>query len=307
MNNAAKVEGLKFERVVWPYRLMLPFLFVIGWYVHTKKFLYNFFGGRGCAPKTNFWLVDWISINSRRVRDGAARWLALDAVYNFTKGEGCSWIACAIDDYWMHIRNAQAVRNRLKIVKQEIEIAILDVVKTKARNEPVRLLSLAAGSGQGVIEVVAKLHHAGIRCEVLLVDQDHSALAHARKLAWKHGISDMVATRESNAVLFYRNLRKWGFKPDIIEMCGLMDYLEDELAITVIKMIHRCLPPRGFFLTCHIHPNKESYFLWHVVNWGMLYREQQELRNLLVKGGFILPILYTEPHRIHSVAVARKV
>lgn len=306
MNNAAKVEGLKFERVVWPYRLMLPFLFIIGWYVHAKKFLYNCFGGRKCVPKINFWLVDWISINSRRVRDGAARWLALDAVYNFTKGEGYNWIACAIDDYWMHIRNAQAVRNRLKIVKQEIEVAILEIVKTKATNEPVRLLSLAAGSGQGVIEVVAKLHRVGIQCEVLLLDQDGSALAHAHELAEKHGISDMVATRESNAVLFYRNLRKWNFKPDIIEMCGLMDYLEDDLAIAVIKMIHRCLPSEGFFLTCHIHPNKESYFLWHVVNWGMLYRERKELRGLLVKGGFILPKLHTEPHRIHSVAVARK-
>jgi len=307
MSNNAQVKEVSFEHVVWPYRMMLPFLFIIGWYVYTKKFLYRCLGGRNCAPRTNFWLVDWISINSRRVRDGAARWLALDAVYNFTKGEGCNWIACAIDEYWMHIRNAQAVRNRLKIVKREIESAILEVVKMKASNEPVRLLSLAAGSGQGVIEVVAGLYRAGIRCEVLLIDQDDSALVHARKLAEQHSVSNMVVTCESNAVLFYRNLRKIDFKPDIVEMCGLMDYLEDDLAITVIKMIRRCLPPEGFFLTCHIHPNKESYFLWHVVNWGMLYRERKELRGLLVKGGFVSAKLYTEPHGIHSVAVARKV
>ena len=81
---------------------------------------------------------------------------------------------------------------------------------------------------------------------------------------------------------------------------------EDDLAVAVIKMVNRRLTENGYFLTCHIHPNLESYFLWHVVNWGMLYRTRWELRLLLVRGGFLLPVLHSEPHRIHSVAVVQK-
>lgn len=296
---------VEYECLVWPYRLMLPFLFAVGAYVQTKKSLYRLFGGRKCVPSTNFWLVDWISVNSRRVRDGAAKWRALDAVYNFRRGEGCNEIVRAFDSYWMHIRNAQAVRNRLIIVKRELYTAILKVAKNKIDNQPVRILSLAAGSGQGVIEVIEDLQRIGVRCEVILVDQDESALMHARKLANQHGVSDMVTVCEGNAVSFYRQLH--GLKPDIIEMCGLTDYLEDKLAVALIKKIHRYLQPDGFFLTCHIHPNAESYFLWHVVNWGMLYRTRKQLRDLLIDGGFLEAKLYSEPHRIHSVAVAQKV
>lgn len=294
-----------FEHVVWPYRLMVPILYAIGAYVQMKKAVYRLIGGRACVPKTNFWLFDGVSINGRRVKDGAAKWLALDAVYNFRTGEGKTWLHRLLDNWWVGgIRNAQAVRNRLYIVESELASAIQEVAWTKPDGEPVRVISLAAGSGQGVIKVVAILHQVGIQCQVLLVDQDASALAHARKLAERYRVSDMVTTREGNALSFYRELD--GSRPDIIEMCGLMDYLEDKLAVALIKKIHRYLQPDGFFLTCHIHPNAESYFLRHVVNWGMLYRTRRQLRELLIDGGFLETKLHTEFHRIHSVAVAQK-
>lgn len=303
---ASKAQESTFEHLVLPYRLALPFLFIIGAYVQGKKALYRFVGGRTCVPKTNFWLVDWISINSRRVKDGAARWPSLDAVYNFRKGgEGGNWITRALDNYWMHIRNAQAVRNRLIIVKRELDMAVRSVAKTKTGGEPVRILSLAAGSGQAVIEVMADLKRIGVRCEVLLVDQDESALAYACKLAVQHNVGAMITCRKGNVVAFKRELH--GSRPDIVEMCGLTDYLEDGLAIALFKRIYTHLQPDGFFLTCHIHPNLESYFLWHVVNWEMLYRTRKQLQSLLVSGSFLDAKLHTEPHRIHSVAVAQKV
>jgi ubiquinone/menaquinone biosynthesis C-methylase UbiE len=259
--------GHKFENVVGRYLLLLPFMFVIGPYVQAKKALYRFFGGPECVPKTNSWFFDGISINGRRVKDGSARWPALEAVYNFREGEGSNWLVRAIDSFWLNIRNAQAVRNRLSIVEHELSVAILKIAATKAGGEPVRILSIAAGSGQGVIETVEKLYRAGVQCEVVLIDHDESALEYARKLSEEHGISDIVSARKGNAVFFYRELH--GFIPDIIEMCGLMDYLDDKLAVALIKKIRRYLQMEGFFLTCHIHPNMESYFLRYVINWDI--------------------------------------
>ncbi|MFI5260686.1 MAG: class I SAM-dependent methyltransferase family protein [Candidatus Paceibacteria bacterium] len=293
-----------FENLAWPYLLFLPFMFVIGLYVRLKQVLYRAFGGPECAPKTNSWFFDGLSINGRKVKDGSARWPALEAVYNFREGEGGTRFVRAIDSFWLHIRNAQAVRNRLSIVEQSLLKAILKVAETKEGDEPVRILSIAAGSGQAVIETVERLYRAGVRCEVVLIDQDESALTYARKLAAEHGLEAIVDARKGNAVAFYRELH--GFVPDIIEMCGLMDYLDDKLAIALIKKIRRYLHMDGFFLTCHIHPNLESYFLRYVINWGMLYRTKHQLADLLVEGGFLSAKLYTEPHLIHSVAVAQK-
>ena len=293
----------KFEERVWPYRLIVPFLFGIGAYVQMKKWLYRCAGGDGFVPRYNFWLVDGISINSRRVRDGAMRWKALDAVYNFGRGEGGNCLSRMIDHFWLHVRNAQAVRNRLKIVKRELSLAVRNVAAAQEPGRPVRILSIAAGSGQGVIETVAELKRAGFCLQVLLVDRDQTALAHARKLAARHGVEDIVTACEGDAVFFNRVCN---FRPCIIEMCGLMDYLRDATAIALIKKIHRYLKPEGYFLTCHIHPNLEAYFLRHVENWGMLYRSREELLDLIVKGGFLGGRPYTEPLKIHTVVVARK-
>ena len=294
----------KFENVVRPYQLLLPFMAIIGLYVQAKKALYRFFGGSKCVPRTNSWFFDGISVNGRRVKDGSARWPALEAVYNFREGEGSNRLVRWIDAFWLHIRNAQAVRNRLSIVERELASAILKVARSKVSGEPVRILSIAAGSGQAVIETVERMRRAGIQCEVVLIDQDETALAYARKLAEQYGVGDLVTARAGNAVFFYRELQ--GFVPDIIEMCGLMDYLDDRLAVALIKKIRRYVHAEGFFLTCHIHPNAESHFLRYAINWDMLYRSRQELEGLLVEGGFLGAELHTEPHRIHSVAVAQK-
>jgi len=302
MKDNQEIDLLKFENTVWPYRLVVPFLFGIGGYVHFKKILYRILLGRGHTLKTNFWFVDGISSNSRKVKDGAKKWNALDAVYNFTNGEGSNVLIRAIDDFWMRIRSAQAVRNRLLIVKREMISAITKVSK-RYGNSPVRILSIAAGSGQAVVEAVEELQKVGVVCEILFFDCDESALEHSLVLAKEHGVTN-VSTYKGDAPLFGRALHR--FEPDIIEMCGLMDYLRTSLAIALVKKIHRYLKPEGFFVTCHIHPNSERYFLYHVVDWGMLYRTRGELYDILVRGGFLDAKLYTEPHRIHSVAVSQK-
>jgi len=288
------------EHRVWVYRLALPFMTVIATYIHVKKSILRL---AAIDPKINCWIVDGLSVNSRRVKEGSARWLALDTCYNFVSGTGRNAFVRKIDDFWMRVRNAQAVRNRLKIVKRELSLAIQAVSQTNA-DDCIRILSLAAGAAQGVIETAAQLKQRGIRCEVLLVDSDPAALRYALKLAGEHGVADSVTVREGNVLFFEREIGE--FRPDIIEMIGLIDYLRDKILISLLKKIKRHLKTGGIFLTGHIHPNPESYFIRHAVNWDMIYRTQEQLEDLLVDGGFLGAKLYTEPHGIHSVAVVSK-
>jgi chemotaxis methyl-accepting protein methylase len=289
------------ETISLRYRLVVPILFLIAAFVHLKKM---WVAMRGTTLRTNFWLVDGVSRSSRMVKEGAAKWRALDVVYNFASGVGHTRLRRVIDDFWLRIRNAQAVRNRLKIAKSKLREAILSVAATRQDDDPIRILSLASGSAQGVIETLAEFRNLGLDIEVLLVDQDTSALAHARRLAREHNVEDKVITREGDVIFFDRVSR--GYKPDIIEMLGLMDYLRTSLAVKLVRKIYSALNAGGRFLTCHVHPNSESYFLRHVVDWDMIYRPLGEFHDILVEGKFLHPAFFTEPHGIHSVAVCEK-
>ncbi len=289
------------EHRVWVYRLALPFMTVIAAYIHIKKSILRL---ADIEPSINCWIVDGVSINSRRVKEGSAHWPALDACYNFVSGVGRNALVRGIDDFWMRVRNAQAVRNRLKIAKRELERAA-QTISQNTGDGCVHVLSLAAGASQGVIEAAARLKRQGIRCEMLLVDSDQSALQYALKLAREHGVADSVTVREGEVLFFEREIGE--FRPDVVEMIGLIDYLRDKTLVLLLKKIKRNLKTGGFFLTGHIHPNTESYFIRHAVNWDMIYRSRGQLEDLLVDGGFLGAKLYTEPHGIHSVAVVSKI
>ncbi len=285
-----------FEHDTWSYFLMIPILYLIGFYVQAKKLLFSLFNAK---PATNCIFVDGISVNSKRMKEGAARWPSLNTCYNFVKGEGATGLHRTIDAWWMNIRNAQAVRNRLKIAKAELRIA---VEEHAAPDKPVRVLSLAAGTAQGVIEVAAECSLLGITVEILLIDLDETALRYARDLAHRHGVK--LETITGNVLFFNRLVGD--FKADVVEMMGLIDYLKDGLVIQLVRKIRLYMNTGGHFFTCHIHPNAESYFLRHVVDWDMLYRTRDALEDLITAGGFLSPSLKTEPHGIHSVVVAKK-
>lgn len=269
-------------------------------YAHAKKALCRMLG---IAPRYNVFLGDGISINGARVRDGAARWPALHAIYNFKRGEGATVVDRGIDTWWMNIRNAQAVRNRLKIAKRELIAAITHHATKK---DSVLILSLAAGTAQGVIEAIAQCRRTGIDVRALLLDQDETALKYARKLAESYGVSDYIEVKKANVMHFEQHLAE---KPDIVEMMGLIDYFGDKAVQILFQKIWRAMKPGGHFFTCHIHPNGEAYFMRHVINWdhNMRYRSRDELHELLVAGKFLSPQLLTEPHGIHTIAIAQKI
>lgn len=288
----------EYEHTAWPYLFALAPMYALGAYVQAKKLVYKALGLR---VHTNSVFVDGVSINSRRMKEGAARWPALNTCYNFTEGHGPSVLHRTLDTWWMNIRNAQAVRNRLKIAKRELHVAVRGFA---VPGRPVRILSLAAGTAQGVIEVAAECNALGIATEIMLIDQDLTALGYAKELARKHNVQ--INTVQGNVVFFTRFVGE--FKADIVEMMGLIDYLRDGLAIPLLRKIRLHLGRGGTLFTCHIHPNGESYFLKHVVDWdnGMLYRTREAFEDLLIDSGFLAPRLLTEPHGIHSIAIAVK-
>ena len=282
-----------YERKRWPYLLGLPLMWILTIWVVFKKSI-------GLKSKTNTLWFDGLNRSCREIKEGAASWRALDIIYNYIFGEEKSF-STKVGDYWIGMMNAQEVRNRLRLVKRELIKAIKNAAK---KEKEVLLLSLASGSAQSVIEAITETKEVNVK--VTLLDLDPGAIEYSKKMAEKYGVKEKITFVVGNT----SELEKInnGEKPHIIEMVGFLDYRPREKAILLLNRIYQCLAPGGTFLTANILPNPEMFFLKVVINWRMLYRKPEELRNIIVASGFTKEntrIVY-EPLKIHAVAICRK-
>ena len=287
----------EFERRRWPYILTMPISWLLTIWVILKKSI-CWWRGKPNLNINTFWF-DGLGLSNRAIKEGAASWKALDVIYNHQFGQKKN-ISGFVDDFWIGMINAQAVRNRLKLVKQEIRSAILHF----SNHQEVRLLSLAAGSAQGVIEVMAELKSQGIRVRALLLDIDQTALDYAKQLASQYGVADQIETVKASVAQVIRSSQD--FRPQVIEMLGLLDYIPHDKAIRLVRKIHESLEVKGIFLTCNICHNPEMHFLRWVINWAMIYRTPAELAEIVTKAGFSDYRLIYEPLKLHGLAIAQK-
>ncbi len=290
-------ENIQFEECRWLYILTMPISWLLTFWVMVKKSICFRFGKLNLNINT-FWF-DGLGLTCRGIKDGAASWRALDIIYNheFGKKKGVGGI---VDNFWVGMINAQAVRNRLKIAKNEIRRAI-----SEFKNEDeIRLLSLAAGSAQGVIEIMAEFQSMGVNVRAILVDIDQTALDYAMKLAESYGVDGQIETIKTGAAQVARISKK--FQPHIIEMLGLLDYIPHDKAIRLIGSIHNSLGSGGIFLTCNVCDNIERRFLKWVINWSMIYRNVNELTKIIRGGNFTDYWFVYEPHKVHCLVIARK-
>lgn len=291
---ANKTDGYELNR--WPYLLAMPLMWGITLWVIAKKTLYRLFNKN--APSINTLWYDGLGNFSRGIKEGAASWKALEIIYNYRPGVNMT-LGGIIDDFWVGgMINAQAVRNRLKLAKQEVRKAIL---KFSDQGE-IRIMSLACGSAQGIIEIIAEFKKSGITVRAMLVDIDQSALDYAKQLAETYGVGDRVEVLKNNVFKVKRIAS--GFKPHIIEMLGLLDYLDQNKAVRLATLISESLENGGVFLTCNIRPNFEQHFLKWVINWPMIYRTPVQLIEIAATPGFDKYKVIYEPLKVHGLLIA---
>ncbi|MFA5080891.1 MAG: class I SAM-dependent methyltransferase family protein [Candidatus Paceibacterota bacterium] len=291
-----QIRSKKFETNRWPYLIMLPLMWLLIIYVMIKKSIYKIL--RLSGPNINTFFFDGIGKSSRKVKEYAASWKALDIVYNHpfphTKN-----IGNLVDEYYWNGLNCQALRNRRKLVKEELRNIILSI-----KEKEIKIVSLACGSAEVLIEIMAELKPKGIKIKALLVDIDEEALNRAKGLAKQYDLLENIETKKNSIYSIIEITDK--FKPDIIEMIGFVDYLKQEDAIKLAEKIKKSLNPNGYFITCNINNNPEQYFLTWVINWPMVYRKPKDLIEISIKAGFANQRIIYEPLKIHGILIAKK-
>ena len=275
-----------------PYFFALPLMWIITLHVALKKSI-------GIKTGINHFFVDGLGRAFRSIKEGAASWRAVHIVYHYQFGNNKT-LGGNIDDFWIGMRNAQAVRNRFKLVKQIVGRAIIQF----ERDPEIRIVSLACGSAEAMIEVVSECEMRNIRVSLLLIDQDQEALEYAKQYAMKYQVLHLV--RFERRDVFRAKKIVAGFKPHIVEMLGLLDYLNDRRAIWLIDNIEEILADKGVFFTCNIRQNLEMWFLHWVANWRMVYRSSDQFFQLMQATKFKNFSLVYEPLGIHGIVEARK-
>ncbi len=292
-------KGPNYEKRKFVYYLALPIMDFLAIWVLIKKVIAR---KAGYKIHTNTFWFDGLCKESRMVKEDATTFKALDFLYNYEFGIRRGIKGC-FSDFWGAMINVQALRNRLKIVKRELT----EAVKEMRRLDEVRIVSIAAGSAQAVLEVMEKAVQDGINMKGLILDLDPRAIEYSKKLAEQKKLTDRIIFINKGA----NSIQKvcYDFRPHIIEMVGFMDYRPYKRAIRLVQQIYSLLEPNGIFITCNIRHNREAFFLKHVVNWTMIYRKPEMLIDIISKGGFspeATRIIY-EPHNIHGVAITQKI
>ena len=283
--------NLNFERKKF-YILFAPLFLIIAFYVFLKKKIVP-------RPKYNFYFFDGASKLCREVKENATKWRALDLTYN-NRAKNNDLI---YNFFWHTLKNARALRNRLKLIKF---LLLKNIEEISKKGNEVRLISIASGSAQGVIETIAQAKEKGILVKSVLIDLDPTAIEYSRKLAQEKKIENQVRFVNQKASVI-REIGK-EFKPNLIEMVGFLEYRPFEKAVKLISSIYQVLENGGTFLVSQISPNIESFFLKEVINWPMIYRKPTELAKILSMSGFSLNncTFYQEPLKVHYIAECKK-
>jgi len=292
-----KVRCDIYENCAWPYVLSLPFMWLITFSVMLKKGIYKILGMG--TPKTNSIFFDGLGVESRKVKEYATTWRAMEIVYNHPYPQKKTFRGMIDEFYWYGL-NCQGLRNRLKLIKDELRKAIDKVDNGKE----VRLISLACGSAESVLEVMAEFKAKGKVVKAILLDIDGEALKRAEKVAEHYGLEKQITVYQGSTYDINQIAHK--FKPQIVEMMGFLDYQKQEDAINIVTKIRESLEPNGFLITCNICPNIEQHFLKWVINWPMVYRSPKDFADVATKAGFKKYRLIYEPLKVHGLLVAQK-
>jgi SAM-dependent methyltransferase len=165
----------------------------------------------------------------------------------------------------------------------------------EAFQEPLTVANLGSGVGLDVLN--AALRCEGLVREAINVETDPEAVSLGRRLVeWLVGHGRLGETVVSYIEADMLRVRT---KAHVVAMVGVICPLTDAAAVTVLRSARRQLVPRGLLVVSSSNHNMRctdplaSFLIQHLgskddplAGWGLNFRTQEQLRDLLEKTGF---------------------
>jgi CRP-like cAMP-binding protein len=188
-----------------------------------------------------------------------------------------------IDAWALSTPFARAVQNCRASLAQFIK----EVAKQWHQPGPMPITSLASGSARELFDLFADRERPDILATC--VDIDNEALTYTANIARDMGLTNQMSFVQDNVVRMARGRGKTVLQPQqLIYSVGLIDYLKQEdYIVSLLDWIFDNLLPGGRAILGNFdisNPNKE--FMGHVIEWVLIHRSADDLRNLFAQSKF---------------------
>lgn len=206
----------------------------------------------------------------------------IDAIYkNSPQSTGFERL---YDNYFQMSAISIAVRNR----KEDFKKIIGDFVQRSAKKS-LKIMDLASGPCRDVYELLVgkQLEHKTVTFDCY--DSDFHSIEYAKKLLTNHTSVNFFNQNAVRIALMKDVAIKIPHKYDIIFSTGLFDYLDYGVSVRLISNLRKLLAGGGLLIISDVRDkfsNPSIYFMEWVADWSLIYREDDEFRNIFLDAGF---------------------
>ncbi len=217
-------------------------------------------------------------------RGYAGDYWTIELVYR-NEPTGSSPLGVLVDRCLLESPTGDAVRNRRGLLAEEIRKAV-----ESRQNGPTRITSLACGPAREVFDVLADQEDAD-RLHATLLDIDTQALAFVEETAGRKGLEAAISLVPANLIHLALGRAETDIADqDLVYSIGLIDYLDDDLVVRLMSLIHGMLRPGGRVILGNFHPrNPVRAFMDHVLDWRLVHRSEEDMDRLFRKSAFGRP------------------
>jgi len=195
--------------------------------------------------------------------------------------DGDGRIGPLIDRWVRGLPAARAVRNRRRLLANTI--ARYGYAWTRGS---MPITSLAAGPARELFDVVCQPDAPDLFATC--IDIDDQALACAADTARQLGVAHRFVFARDNVVRMIQGRGRIELRPQaMIYSVGLTDYLEDPLVLQLITWAYDKLLSGGTLIIGNVVPsNPDKAYMDHMLEWPLIHRSADELRELFARSPF---------------------
>lgn len=246
------------------------------------------------------------------ISDNQATFLALERMYRgpFSNSDALlhAWDRLSIEN----IHHSMAVRNRARLVAKIFSREMRE--RLVPGEERIEVLGVAAGSSRAILEAKAQLPaRVQDNVGITIVDQDERVGPYAFQVAAELDISRKMTVKTLNVLRHRGKYLISGYHPDIVEIVGLFDYLNDRQILFILGPIIESMKTGSVALVSNMNARDdkafqiEERFRMEVVGWQELYnRNADHLMSLVASAGPVDIKLIPEPLGMYNLVQLTK-
>ena len=204
--------------------------------------------------------------------------------------EGSSMFAKVLNTFFLRTAPVVAHRNRIRFLVDALKT---EIGRAQSLGRRARIFNLGCGPAQEIQRMLQEeeiVNHA----DFLLLDFNEETLRNAGEtldsLIQEHQRTTVIERQLKSVHQILREAtRPGGGFPlnhyDVVYCAGLFDYLSDKICKRLMGLFYRLLAPGGLLIATNVHrDNPSRHWMEFVVDWHLVYRDNEEFLNLAPEG-----------------------